>query len=374
MRIALVGPAHPYKGGIAQHTTALAHHLAAAGHQVTIESWSAQYPARLYPGQLTVDEPEMPRFHPTRRDLSWRRPDGWFRHGRRIGRDSDLVVLTYVSPVQAPSYLTMLRALDRTGARRLVIAHNVRAHESHGVDRMLTRTLLRRADVVVVHSSEQALEAAALTDKEVREAALPAFFLGPSAEPLPGAAPEPRLQNSLLFFGMVRPYKGLDILLQALSITDSQPRLIVAGEFWQNEREVDSLISRLGLSARVTLQPGYVDATTIPSLFGAADALVLPYRKATGSQNAFLAFRYGLPVIATRTGALADSVQDGVNGVLCAPDDVNDLARAIDRFYQPGEPARLRAAVRRQDGSDGWNTYLEAVTGELLPGHHEQVI
>jgi glycosyltransferase involved in cell wall biosynthesis len=337
--------------------------LAEAGHEVTIESWSAQYPARLYPGQLTVDidKPELPLFHPTRRDLSWRRPDGWFRRGRTIGRGSDLVILMSHSPVQVPAYLSILKALGKSRARSVLIANNVTAHESHMSDRFLTRALLRRVDAILVHSSEDAAAACNLSSKPVLQAALPAHFPeGPNSEP--SEAPSKReVKNSLLFFGLVRPYKGLDVLLRAMSLATARPHLVVAGEFWQSENEVRSLIAQLRLSSRVTVRPGYVNAADIPSLFRAADALVLPYRHATGSQNTYLAFRYGRPVIATRTGALADSVQNGVNGIVCEPDNVNDLARAIDRFYQPGEAVRLRTGVRFRDTSKQWNTYIRAL-------------
>ena len=107
MRIALVGPAHPYKGGGARHTTELAHRLAAAGHDVIIESWRAQYPGLLYPGQQTVDVAEGEPYPRTHRRLAWYRPDGWLAAGRRL-RTADLVVFAYLTPLQAPPYLTIL--------------------------------------------------------------------------------------------------------------------------------------------------------------------------------------------------------------------------------------------------------------------------
>ena len=105
MRIALIGPAHPYKGGGARHTTELAHRLAAAGHEVVIESWRAMYPAALYPGVQTVQEAEGEPYPLTRRLLSWRRPDGWLRAGRRLRGRCDLAVFAFLAPVQVPAYL-----------------------------------------------------------------------------------------------------------------------------------------------------------------------------------------------------------------------------------------------------------------------------
>src|SRR6266516_2839350 len=123
MKITMIGPAFPYKGGGAHHTTELAHRLALAGHEVTLESWKAQYPSFLYPGQQTIDEPEGTPFPGTRRELSWRRPDGWYALGRRL-RGQDLVVLAVLSPVQVPAYLGILTGLSHR-APAVALCHNV---------------------------------------------------------------------------------------------------------------------------------------------------------------------------------------------------------------------------------------------------------
>ena len=163
MRIALIGPAHPYKGGGARHTTELAHRLAAAGHDVIIESSKAQYPARLYPGRQTVDTPEGWPYPRTYRRLAWYRPDGWVAAGRRL-RTADLVIFALLTPLQVPPYLSVLTGLTgspRTAKRprTIVICHNVLPHERRPGDVTLTRTLLSRVDTVIVHSAEQAAQA-----------------------------------------------------------------------------------------------------------------------------------------------------------------------------------------------------------------------
>jgi glycosyltransferase involved in cell wall biosynthesis len=165
----------------------------------------------------------------------------------------------------------------------------------------------------------------------------------------------------LLFFGIVRPYKGLDVLLRALAQAPPHVTLTVAGEFWGDSTEMDNLIAELGLADRVTLRPGYVPADQIPALFGAADALVLPYREATASQNALLAFAHGVPVITTTAGALAEPVRDGVDGLTCAPDDAEDLLRALKEFSDPQTAQRLRAGVRAWDPEPGWAAYLASL-------------
>ncbi|MEU6036381.1 glycosyltransferase family 4 protein [Actinomadura sp. NPDC047616] len=357
MRIAIVGPAFPYKGGGAHHTTELAHRLSAAGHSVVIESWRAQYPAFLYPGQQTISEPEGEPFPGTRRRLDWRRPDGWWRTGRVL-RACDLVVLAVLSPVQVPSYLGILKGL-RGRTRVVALCHNVLPHERKPYDRPLMKALLRRVDGVLVHSEQQAALARELASRPVRVAEMPAHLPTPTVE----VAQDDGVRRRLLFFGIVRPYKGLDVLLRALANGPDDVSLTVAGEFWGGLEETRALIAELGLSGRVELRPGYVPAADVPALFAASDALVLPYRSATASQNVWMAYEHGVPVIATRVGGFADQVRDGVDGLVCEPDDPGSLADALKRFYAPGEPERLRSGVRPVDHEPVWSAYLETLTG-----------
>jgi glycosyltransferase involved in cell wall biosynthesis len=383
MRVVIVGPTHPYKGGIAQHTTELAHRLAGRGHDVRIESWSAQYPARLYPGRQRVTEPEMEPFPVTAYPLSWRRPDGWLRLGRRLRRDGDLdaVVLVLVSPVQAPAYLGILAGLGavrtHAGGRppTLALCHNVLPHERRRVDVWLTRSVLRRVSALLVHTPAQAELARTLTGRPVHVAEMaPHLWGSPSrrrpAEPAEavrpaGSAEAVGIRRRLLFFGLVRPYKGLDVLLRALAAGPADVSLTVAGEFWGGLADTRALVTELGLTDRVELQPGYVDAADVPALFTAADALVLPYRSGTASQNVDLARMHGLPVVASRVGTLGTAVQDGVDGLLVPPGDADALAVALRRLYEPGMLAQLRAKVEPPDVDAAWERYLDATMSAI---------
>jgi glycosyltransferase involved in cell wall biosynthesis len=374
LRIAIVGPAHPYKGGPAQHATSLAHRLSATGHDIVLQSWSAQYPKLLYPGQLTIDKPEVALFPDTERPLAWYRPDTWWRTGRRLARRRfDGAVIFIYTPIQVPAYLTLALAAHSGKCKVIALCNNVLPHERRKLDRFLMRSLLRRMDALIVHSAEQAASAATLTSAPVEIAALPPH-LPDAGNAVPGirqsaAAGSGSLpRNRLLFFGIVRHYKGLDILLRALADATSEVSLTVAGEIWEDKDELLKLIADLGLQDRVTLSKGYIPAEDVPGAFEAADALVLPYRSGTASQNALIAFQFGIPVIATRAGAIADAVEDGVNGILCAPDDVGDLARAISQLYEPGALARLRRGVRPVDPGPLWGDYVAAVERSISGG------
>ena len=360
MKIAIVGPAHPYVGGSAQHTTELAHRLSAAGHQVSLQSWRAMFPAALYPGEPTADEPEVPLFAGTSRTLAWYRPDGWWRLGRRLGRTCHAVVLAVFTPLQVPVYLVMARALRAGDCRVVALCHNVLPHERRVLDRPLMRALLRSCDAAVAHSPEEAALAASMAPTPVEIASLP-LHLPNACSPGPADLGERPPRNRLLFFGFVRPYKGLDLLLRALADTKPDISLTVAGEIWAQRDELLKLIADLQLGERVTLTDGYVAAQDVPAYFAAADALVLPYRSGTASQNALIALQFGIPVVASRAGAVAAAIEDGVNGILCNPGDVADLTRAISQLYEPGVLDRLRLGVRAPDTAPAWHQYVAAV-------------
>jgi glycosyltransferase involved in cell wall biosynthesis len=170
--------------------------------------------------------------------------------------------------------------------------------------------------------------------------------------------------NRLLFFGTVRPYKGLDVLLRAM-VSVPEVKLVVAGDIWSGVSGLRDQIAELGLLDRVMLRPSYVAGSEIAGLFRDVDALVLPYRAGTASQNVLLAHAMGVPVIATRAGTLGAQVNDGVDGVLAEPDDVDDLTAALKRFYSPGTPQKLRAGVPIVDTDSSWNGYIEVLTAAL---------
>ena len=368
LKVALVGPTHPYKGGVASHTTTLAHELAEAGHEVTLVSWSHLYPSALYPGEQAVPggSPDVEPFPRTLRVLSWARPDTWVRTGRRL-RDVDVIVVVHVIPAVVPAHLAVLRAagVGRTagagrGPRSVVIAHNVLPHEGHPGDRQLMAAFLSRVDAVVVHSDEQASVAASLGATHVKELDLPPHLPGGDPAPRPERAPGDS-DVRLLSLGIVRDYKGVDLLADALRDVPGT-RLTVAGELWGDAgRRVRELAADPRLEGRVEVHGGYVPADRIAGLMAQHDVVALTYRSATASQNALLARRHGLPVLASAVGTFPDQVRDGVDGVLVPPSDRDALVGALRRLTAPGAVDALRAEVRPPDLSGPWANYVGGI-------------
>src|SRR6478736_5407786 len=244
LRIAIVGPTHPHKGGVAAHTTMLAHHLADAGHDVTLVSWAHLYPSKLHHADASVPDgvPEVPPFPRTIRPLSWARPDTWVRAGRRL-RDVDAIVVVHVMPRVVPAHLALLRAAGAVpgGAgprpQSVVVCHNVMPHEPRPGDARLMSVLFSRVDSVLVHSADQATVAHELGARRVSVADLPPHI--PGGDPIHrGPRPGP---TRLLALGLIREYKGIDVLLRAMR-TVPEVTLTIAGEIWGANRAV---ISRL---------------------------------------------------------------------------------------------------------------------------------
>ncbi len=357
LRLAVVGPTHPYKGGVASHTTELCHELAEAGHDVTLVSWSHLYPSLLYPGEQAVPDgaPDVVPFPRTEHSLSWARPDTWVRAGRRL-RDVDAVIVVHVIPPVVPAHLALLRAAG-SGPRSIVVTHNVLPHEPRPGDRRLMQSLFRRVDSVVVHSDSQARLATELGASHVRELDLPPH--------LPGGDPQTHVDSDgptrLLSLGIVRDYKGIDLLLDAmLDVPDV--RLTIAGEMWGDSgRRVKELAADPRLADRVEVHGGYVPADRIAPLLARHDALTLTYRSATASQNVLLARRHGLPVLASRVGTFGGQVRDGVDGLLVPPGDRDALVDALRRLSDREYAGRLRSAVRPPDLSGPWAHYVGGI-------------
>ncbi|AXG12912.1 glycosyltransferase family 4 protein [Intrasporangium calvum] len=370
LRIAVVGPTHPHKGGVAAHTTMLAHHLSEAGHDVTLVSWAHLYPSRLHHADATVPQgaPEVPPYPRTVRALSWARPDTWVRAGRRL-RDVDAVLVVHVMPPVVPAHLALLHAagalpgvpglpgVPSPRPQSIVVCHNVLPHESRPGDTPLMRMFLAKVDAILVHSADQATLAHELGARRVSVADLPPH--------LPGGEPISRGQRSgptrLLALGLIREYKGIDVLLRAmLDVPDVS--LTIAGEVWPSQREViGRLVTDPRLAGRVELREGYVPADELAALLADHDVLTLPYRSATASQNVILGHAHGLPVLASDIAPFSGQIEDGVNGLLVPPEDERALAGALRRLRDPEVRARLAEGVQTPDLSGPWANYLGTI-------------
>jgi glycosyltransferase involved in cell wall biosynthesis len=342
-RITFVGPVSPLCSGIAQHGGFLTEALSKRA-DVTVLSWQHQYPKLLFRHAQRDDNAVA---HPTARfDLRWWDPLSWLRAGR-TARKGDVLVLTWTTPFHALPYRVMLWSARRT--RRVAVVHNAVPHERLPLQRPLTRWVLGRCDGLVDHASTVADEVA-LLDLDVEAVTTP---MPPLIEVVPQPLPEADALR-LLFFGFVRPYKGLADALDALVLLSEQgarPRLSVVGEFWADVDPWHQRIAELGLDDQVELRPGYVPDAAVSGLFADHHAVLLPYRSASQSGIVPIAMAAGRPVIATAVGGIVEAVTDGVNGTLAEPGNPKSLADAISRCA-----ARLpELAARTRDDIPTWD-------------------
>lgn len=370
MRLAIIGPVHPYRGGVSQFNTRLTTELAEEGDDVQVLSWRRQYPGVLYPGgtQL-VGDLEQARSNTIHFELDYRSPASIARTVRRIRRfRPDAIILTWTTTFTAPYYLLIMAMLKRAAPAIpiLAICHNVLPHEQRPFDEWLARAVLDRVGAAVVHSAKD------LDDLGRIAPSTPGYHLEmPEFGPLPisddESAADHRRQlgrrgRVILFFGMVRPYKGLDQLVEAMALLDPalDVLLLIAGQFWEPRGRYDELIARHGLGERIRIIDGYVDDADVGRLFAAADAVVLPYLHATQSAVVPLAFAHNRPVISTAVGGIPELVRDGVTGLLVPPGDPAQLAEAIDRFFRHGLGRRLRRGIAARDRG-AWRRYTAAL-------------
>ncbi|WP_229023229.1 glycosyltransferase [Actinomarinicola tropica] len=348
--IHFLGPVPPLRGGIAQHSDRLLDALVDAGHHVTVDAWSHQYPRRLYPGD-EVDPSAVPR--PSARfTLRWWDPSSWVRAGR-AARTADLVLIPWVTPVQAVAYLTALRAASGTPA--VGIIHNPLPHERRPFDRVLTRSMLRRLTGAVTHARTVSEEVGKLAPGlALREVPHPPN-LDVEEAPLPDGPPW-----RLLFLGFIRPYKGLDTALDAmveLRRRRDDVTLTIAGQVWGSPDPWYRAIHERGLDDVVDFRPGYVPNSRLGLLLAEHHLVVAPYRSATQSGIVPLAQAAGRGVIATDVGGLSEALTDGVDGYLTPPGDVPAFAAAIERAL----PRVQELADAARSASSSWRDVAEAV-------------
>jgi glycosyltransferase involved in cell wall biosynthesis len=370
--LAVLAPVHPLVSGAAQFNTAMVTALSEITPVQAI-SWRRLYPPLIH-RRDSYDHASQPTHVPPAEELlDWANPRTWHEALRKVKAvNARGVILPWVHPVMAIPYCYLLRHTPRS-ARRVVICHNVEPHEPVPMASVLTQTVLRNADMIVIHASQQREELArvGVTDRAIVDAFHPRFVaadlsLPPTAEQV--AAERARQGNpavSLLAFGAIRPYKGIDLALQAIARLPRalHVRLTIAGVCWDGGRELRASIAALGIDDRVELRDGFVSNEAAALLFSTADASLLPYRSASQSGVVQLSFAYGVPVIATSVGGLVEAIADGVDGILCPPGNVEALAGAIRRI--PADGRRLAAGVRRGGEQSSFRRYGEVICDAL---------
>jgi len=364
VRLTVLGPGHPFRGGIATTTTRLVAALRERGHDVRFLVPRRQYPRRLFPGAGDRDPAACPRLEGTDDALDPMWPPAWPRgraRARAAGADAWLV--PYWTWAWAGWWRYLLGAPDRPPV--VAVVHNPADHDAGPLQRLAARLVLSRCEGLFTHG--RALAEGLRDDYPGTPASscpLPPTtrFELPPREQARAQLGLPAGDRVALFWGLVRPYKGVDLLLEALAALPREAadwRLVVAGEPWGDAAaDLPRRAARLGIGHRVRLDLRWVPEADVPALLAAANLLVLPYRAGSQSAVAPIALAHGLPVLATAVGGLPELVQDGVGGVVVPPGDPAALAAALAGLDRP----RLAALAATAPATvPTWSEYASRV-------------
>lgn len=368
----VIGPVFPYRAGIAYCTTRLSEELS-RGNEVRIVSFSRQFPRRFYPGGDDRDPTLVSKTPPRARfKLDVVNPLSWLREGLWIrSLKPRTVILVWWIWVWAVPYLVLMALLPRK-TQVILQCHNVGEKESAWWKRLLARSVFRQAGRFVVHSRSEEDELVRRMGEPVRARVLRLFLpvheLGGPAPVREEAREELgiRAKNVALFFGHVRPFKALDVLLEAWSMLTVEALLIVAGEVWWNdEKRYQEQVRRLGIDRNVDLRFHFVPDAEVAKYFAATDVVIAPYRTEAQSGVAMTAFHFGRPVISSDAGGFPEIIEEGINGHVVPAEDPRALADAIERFFRSPDRAGYESGARATARKYSWDEYGSAV-GRLI--------
>lgn len=361
-RLALLGPSWPFRGGIARTTTALAQVLLARGQLRLFLVPREQYPRWLYPGAQDRDENACPHLPQAEACFSLFRPTSWRNVRKRL---VEKAISTLIVPIWTATWVPLIFYIAASVKHLLCIVHNSHDHEATFWSKILTGKLLGRAQGFLTHARWVARHLAS------RFPHIPLVVHPLPPLPAPVTAREearqllgiPKEAVAFLYFGLIRPYKGVEVLLAAFRRLgrDLPAFLLLAGEAWEEKRKLEALLRATELAGRVRAELAWVPEEQASLWFSAADVAVLPYLRATGSAVAAQALAYGLPILGTQVGGIADVVRDGESGLLVAPGNPDLLASAMVRLLEPQLRRKLAEKAQAQGKSLSWEGYADAL-------------
>lgn len=368
-RIIIVGPAYPYRGGIADFNERLAHEFINEGHEVTIYTFTLQYPSFLFPGKTQYAEGPAPEGLNIVRKVNSVNPLNWLKVGREIRRQRpDMVMIRFWLPFMAPCLGTIARVVRRDKHIKVVaLLDNVVPHEKRIGDRVFARYMIKSVGGYVAMSESVLADAKAFDDTKplalTPHPLYDSFGAKVTREEAIGALGLDADTRYILFFGLIRDYKGLDLLLRAFA--DSRLRgkgvkLIVAGEFYGNAEKYEQLERELGLAEHIVWYKEFVPADKVRYFFAAADLVAQPYKSATQSGITQIAYHFERPMLVTNVGGLAEIVPHGKVGYVTQP-DATDIADALVDFVENRSEADYREGILQEKAKYAWNNMTAAL-------------
>lgn len=370
MKIIVIGTAHPYRGGLAAFNERLAGQFQQEGHEVELYTFTLQYPNFLFPGKTQFTDSPAPAGLTIRRRVNSCNPFNWLSVGREIAKKKpDMVVFAYWMSFMAPCYGTMARRIRRNVHTRCVgLVHNMIPHEPNVLDKLLPPYFVKAMDGFTTLSQSVIQDIERFDHGAKPKSWAPHPIYDHYGELVDKA--EARRQLGLhengkyvLFFGFIRDYKGLDLLLDAfgdIRLQDSGVRLLVAGEFYGDPKPYLDRINELDISDSVVMHNDYIPDDRVNLYFRACDIVAQPYKTATQSGVTQVAFHFEKPMLVTNVGGLPEIVPDGKVGYVVEP-DAQQIADALVRFYKEGREEAFTEGVREEKKKYSWDRMTKAV-------------
>jgi len=369
LSVVIIGSAYPLRGGLAAYNERLAKAFLEQGYQVTIYTFSLQYPSLLFPGKTQYSTEPAPSGLDIRVKINSISPFNWIKVGKEISElKPDLVIIKFWIPFMAPCLGKVARMIRKNGHTRVIsILDNIIPHEHKPGDRMLVKYFVNGVDGFVA-MSDSVMKDLRQFDNEKPCVFNPHPLYDNFGEPISKETARKALslgvdEKIILFFGFIRDYKGLDLLLKAMAhpeIRKAGIRLLVAGEFYTNAKPYLDLIKENGLEQSVILSNDFIPDSQVASYFCAADLVVQPYKTATQSGVTQIAYHFEIPMITTNVGGLAEIVPDGKVGYVVEP-DIDQIAKGILRFYQEKDHLDFRKYIQEEKGKYSWERMLSAI-------------
>lgn len=368
-KIVIIGSAHPLRGGLATYNERLAKAFMQKGDEVTIETFKLQYPSILFPGKTQYSDSPAPKDLHIEVSVNSINPFNWTKVGRKIRKQNpDIVIIKFWMPFMAPCFGKIARIVKKNKHTKVIsIIDNIIPHEKRAGDRMLANYFVKTVDGFVA-MSKSVLDDLETFDKQKPKVFCPHPLYDNFGEPISKEIAKQNLGldaslKYILFFGFIRDYKGLDLLLEAFAKCaekDKSLRLLVAGEFYTDSKPYFEIIKNHNLEGSVLMHNDFIPDEKVGDYFCAADIVVQPYKDATQSGVTQIAYHFNKPMIVTDVGGLAEIVPDGKVGFVVEP-VINDIAEAIQRFYieKKEEEFSKNSAVEKLKYS--WDKMVEAI-------------
>ena len=370
-KVIIIGPAHPLRGGLASFDERLARAFQQQGDDVTIYTFSLQYPNFLFPGTTQYSSEPAPTGINIKVCINSVNPLNWLSIGNELKNlKPDIVVVRYWLPFMGPCLGTILRRIKKNKHTKVItIADNVIPHEKRIGDQQFTQYFVKPVDAFITMSDKVMKDLKTFSNKPARQIVHPLYdnFGEQVNKEIAKQHLNIKDENVILFFGFIRKYKGLDLLLEAMNVLKQQttnhklqtPKLLIAGEFYEDRKTYDDIIQQNNIADQLILCTDFIPDSEVKYYLSAADFVIQPYRNATQSGVTPLAYHFEKPMLVTNVGGLPDLVPAGKVGLICEPNPA-DIASHILKLYELGEDHFL-PHLREEKKKYSWSVLVNTI-------------